>query len=390
MIVKIEDLHPGSSVFVKAKCDYCGAIKDVMFCKYLKSIKSEIHKYSCKNCVRQKVAESMQFKYGDDYTKKFANGARRLTYEHVKEAFEKEGYELVSTEYIDQKTKLQYKCPKHKNVIQQMDWDHFNRGHRCAFCAREKHADNWRTSWEDIEKEFTERGYKLLPNQEYKTNQDKLRFICDKHGEQIIRFDVFRRGTGCVECSREAQSENQRLDYDYVKKQFEDAGYELLSTEYLGSKQKLKYKCSVHGIRYVQYGNFQQGQRCTACTKRESKGEIRINEWLDSNNIIHSREFTFENLVSDKGAKLRYDFAVFNKDKSLSLLIEFDGEQHMRPIKVFGGEKRFKRQQKLDKLKTDYCINHSIKLIRIPYADFSILNQTLSREILGGESVGHS
>ena len=43
---------------------------------------------------------------------------RKLTYEFVKEQFEKEGYTLLSEKYINCFTKLDYICPKgHKHSI---------------------------------------------------------------------------------------------------------------------------------------------------------------------------------------------------------------------------------------------------------------------------------
>lgn len=246
----------------------------------------------------------------------------------VKEEFDKVGYELLSDEYVNQRVKLKYRCPIHNDIIQEMDWAHFSRGNRCPLCSRKHMADGKRTTWEEIEKEFKDRGYTLLPNQEYKTNRNKLKYICSKHGEQIIRYDSFKLGSGCPCC-------------------------------------------------------------------KESKGESAINKWLDENNIIHAQEFTFDDLISGKGSKLRFDFAVFDKNNTLNMLIEYDGEQHFTPVDFAGkgkawAEKNFRESKQRDILKTNYCKEHGIKLVRISYADFSILEQILSKEILGGETIGHS
>ena len=43
---------------------------------------------------------------------------KELTLGYIKEQFEKEGYTLLTTEYINNKQKLDYICPKgHKNTI---------------------------------------------------------------------------------------------------------------------------------------------------------------------------------------------------------------------------------------------------------------------------------
>jgi hypothetical protein len=64
-------------------------------------------------------------------------------------------------------------------------------------------------------------------------------------------------------------------------------------------------------------------------------------------------------------------------------LIEYQGEQHEYPIKLFGGEKQFKIQQEHDKRKREYAEFHGIQLLEIWYWDFDniekILEETLSK-----------
>ena len=48
-------------------------------------------------------------------------------------------------------------------------------------------------------------------------------------------------------------------------------------------------------------------------------------------------------------------------------IIEFDGEQHFRPIQSFGGLERFEKQKKNDFIKNQYALSHNIPLVRIPY-----------------------
>ena len=57
---------------------------------------------------------------------------KKLTYEFVKSQFEKEGYTLLSKEYINSDTKLDYRCPnKHKHSI---TWSNWKSGWRCPTC----------------------------------------------------------------------------------------------------------------------------------------------------------------------------------------------------------------------------------------------------------------
>ena len=47
--------------------------------------------------------------------------------------------------------------------------------------------------------------------------------------------------------------------------------------------------------------------------------------------------------------------------------IEFDGEQHFKPIQFFGGKEEFQYRQQNDTIKTSYCVEHNINLVRLPY-----------------------
>lgn len=43
--------------------------------------------------------------------------------------------------------------------------------------------------------------------------------------------------------------------------------------------------------------------------------------------------------------------------------------------------KEFEKTQKHDEIKTQYCIDHNIHLIRIPYWDFDNIEEILKKEL---------
>lgn len=61
--------------------------------------------------------------------------------------------------------------------------------------------------------------------------------------------------------------------------------------------------------------------------------------------------------------------------------IEFNGEQHYKPVKWFGGEEKFKQQQERDYALRYYCKEHKITLIEIPYTDFDNIEKILTKEL---------
>lgn len=52
-----------------------------------------------------------------------------------------------------------------------------------------------------------------------------------------------------------------------------------------------------------------------------------------------------------------------------------------KAVDYFGGEEALKSTQSRDKIKTNYCKEHSIKLIRIPYWEFDNIEEILNKEL---------
>jgi len=69
---------------------------------------------------------------------------------------------------------------------------------------------------------------------------------------------------------------------------------------------------------------------------------------------------------SDADAEdIKLDFVVL-KDETL-YVIEYNGKQHYEPVEKFGGEAQFIIQQEHDAKKREFCKNHNIPLLEIPY-----------------------
>lgn len=142
-----------------------------------------------------------------------------------------------------------------------------------------------------------------------------------------------------------------------------------------GSSLKVWWICHKgHEYKMTPHGRTNQKSNCPQCNL--SKGELRIAKSLNKLDIYYLREYTFDNLLSENGNCLRFDFALFKKDK-LSCLIEYDGEQHYNPIY---GEEKLELVNYRDNLKNKYCEENNIKLIRIPYWEFDNIEEIIKRE----------
>jgi effector-binding domain-containing protein len=61
-----------------------------------------------------------------------------------------------------------------------------------------------------------------------------------------------------------------RLTYEHVFNYFKEHNCELLETEYINCKTKMKFKCSCGNISYIKWNDFHKGSRCMKCGKLKS------------------------------------------------------------------------------------------------------------------------
>ena len=176
----------------------------------------------------------------------------RNKYSEIKKSFEAEKYTLVSSEYVNCKTPLIYVCSSgHQHSIKWNDW---RSGYRCPYCSDKT------LSMESVSNSFKDHGYTLLSDK-YTNSHTKLSYMCpDKHCGSIT-WDDWRRGRRCKQCNDIKVKPN----FKNILKVFESCGYILLSSNYENSKTMLKYKCDKGHINKVLWSNFRAGNRCPVC-----------------------------------------------------------------------------------------------------------------------------
>lgn len=99
---------------------------------------------------------------------------------------------------------------------------------------------------------------------------------------------------------------------------------------------------------------------------KSSKKETIIYKKLTQLGKIFETEKEFGVCYPGSYTPFRFDFCVASSESPVGFyLIEYDGQQHQKPIKIFGGEAQFKKQQWRDQYKNQWCKNNNIPLIRI-------------------------
>lgn len=119
--------------------------------------------------------------------------SKKLTIGFVKEKFAEEGYVLISKDYINNKQKLVYICPKHHK--HSINWNSWSLGRRCGVCFGNNKPDLMY-----VAKAFEKEHYKLL-SKEYINSASKLLYICSKGHENNTTWSVWNSGYRCPDCS---------------------------------------------------------------------------------------------------------------------------------------------------------------------------------------------
>ena len=76
----------------------------------------------------------------------------------------------------------------------------------------------------------------------------------------------------------------KKLTYEFVKKQFEKRGWELVSKKYENSSTKLDYKCNNRHKESIRYNDFQQGKGCMECSRLYRMGK-RNSNWRGGDDV---------------------------------------------------------------------------------------------------------
>ena len=271
-----------------------------------------------------------------------------------------DSYDYSLVDYKNSHEKVKIICPIH-GIFEQIPYNHL-RGKKCLKCAQEiskQQSSTIRTTKNFIEDAIKKYGdsynYSLV---DYKNRNTKIKIICNKCKrvfEQIARYHL--EGNGCPFCARNQKKNTEQFIEDAKKVHGDKYDYSLV--DYKDTHTKVKIICPTHGVFEQRPLNHLTGEGCSYCC--ESHGEKAIVNYFKKYNIEFEREKKFNNCKNI--FPLRFDFYL----PKLNTCIEYDGKQHFEPVKIWGGESHLKYTKRNDKIKTDYCLNNHIRIIRIRY-----------------------
>lgn len=131
---------------MKYRCS-CGAVSEVRLFAFLKGTR-------CRSCGIEKMRQS-----------------RKLSWDFVKGEFEKVGYRVLSSEYVDNKTPIHYLCDKGHHG--KTSYANFKKGGRCKQCFLERNSGSTHPNYN--------------PDRSQVSENDKFRRMCRSLVRRVLK-----------------------------------------------------------------------------------------------------------------------------------------------------------------------------------------------------------
>lgn len=302
------------------------------------------YKQGCPKCAKDKIAK-----------------VKRLTSKDFIERSKKihgNKYCYKKTKYINAKTKIKIGCAIH-GYFEQEPFGHL-RGHGCKNCGNILGLKEWKKR--ASKKHNNKYNYDSIDY--IKKLTDKVMIKCPIHGDFRQLASIHMNGSECPKCSN-IKGRLTRQEFINRSNKMHLNKYSYDKVNFINTKTKVEIVCKEHGS-FMQIPEIHMtGSGCPICNI--SKGEQKIAKFLSYNNIDYIKEFKF------KGSEYRYDFYL----PDLNMIIEYDGVQHFKPVKRFGGVKKFQLNQVYDNEKNLICSLLNIPMLRIKYTEYDDINNII-------------
>jgi len=259
---------------------------------------------------------------------------------------------LISTEYINYKSKLDLVCESGHNF--KISYKEIKKGCWCAECYGNK-----KNTIEDISNFIKIKHPKAkLLSTEYIYYKTKLNLICESGHSFKLSYDHIKRGVWCSECSNCKKNTIEDV-ISFIKNNHPKA--KLLSTEYKNNNTKLNLICEKGHDFNITYKHLKNGYWCPICAG--SKGEELVRKVFED-----KFKKLFPNIKPKwlKNPKTNCLLQLDGFCEELKLAFEYQGKQHYEyPNYYHKTKKQFEAQKYRDKIKKNLCKENNVILIEI-------------------------
>lgn len=275
---------------------------------------------------------------------------------------ESKGFEYVGMSRHDKKIWIKFICPKHRQYgVQEMPYNNMKRvvvG--CQHCIGRNDDE------EDVLREMYESNPSMKILESYKGRTKKIKMLCLTHNVISNKTpNEVINGKGCYYCGLDKLSKHQKIAEDvFLQRLHNKYPHILLNKGYDCITSDADFHCYICDCNWVDKASYVLRRGCPICDSTSMEKEI--GKILTKHNINYKTQYSFADCKDQRA--LPFDFYLTD----YNILIEYDGQQHYRPVN-FGGidDKRanqnFETTCLHDSIKTSYCEINKIPLLRIPY-----------------------
>ena len=286
---------------------------------------------------------------------------------------------ILLDSYTNLTSRMKCFCKKH-NCETSKSMQEILKGQGCYYCGCEKLSESSILSHDTVQSKIS----KINPHVtliEYKGATGQSKCYCNKHNRYFYKCYYalsHNKNSGCELCYAENLRENQGMGIEEFKNRLHEVHPELMVIgEYINNCTPIKLYCTIHDYTFF-INPVDALKRISCCDKsRVNYKEEYVCSFIeDTYGFSITRQMKFDGCKDKKVLP----FDIYLND--YNTLIEFQGEQHYRPVR-FGDEsfeeakEKFEYTKKHDEIKKKYCIDNNIPLIEIPYWKFDDLEYYL-------------
>jgi len=293
---------------------------------------------------------------------------------------------IILDQYYSSEEKSHFKC-----LICNCDWKANARGvingkNGCPECGKKKARETikYHISTDDfrnkVKKIF---GDKISIIGEYSDVFSKIEVKCNICGYNwhTKAINIIRKH-GCPKCGHIEKGKKHIKKHVVFLSQINIIYGDKLSIldEYTDSRNRIKVRCNKCDYIWQPVSRRLLQRGCPKCNF--SKGELLISNILKELNLNFKEQYIFEGLKTENNGTPIFDFVIFDYYNDIKYIIEYDGEQHFKAVRRWGGIERLNKQKEIDEFKNNYCRDNNMKMIRIPYTELKNINKEYIKNLL--------
>jgi very-short-patch-repair endonuclease len=242
----------------------------------------------------------------------------------------------------------------------------------CNKCNKKERSKKRKMSKEKFLKMFTDNNLTVLPNQEFVYGK-RIEVVDNEGYRGFTSYGDLKSGKHFCQFAMKGNTEENFI-YNinlWCKNNNIKSKAICFSENQIHKNKTILFQCECGNEFETTKISFVYGKcRCDKCTKRISRYEYKVKNYLEEINEDFIYQFKI-NSCRDI-LPLPFDFQL----KKYNALIEVDGEGHEKPcnfnqISNDDAIKTYLITKKHDKIKNDYCTKYNIPLLRISYKDIN-------------------